>query len=480
MKRRPLHDWILTADLLWMLCAFASAQLFTRGLHSVDISSGEWFGLIPCLISSELIWALMSRLGNLDGFRNGWRFSAVVSRLLLAICFLSVAIAAISYCSARALPRHFLAYLGPLLWTGFLGIRAAALYLIRTRDWTVTHLAILGSGEVARRLVAKLQNHPELFCRVVGLVCPEADLAETSPELGITSHGPSVSTVDVANALQQEQIDEVIILQALNSIEVANLASRCRAAGIRVSLIPQPHEPYLSRLQLLYVDGLALLRPQDATASKAARTIKRAIDLILGALLAIVTLPVLAICALTLRYTTGRCFRWETRIGWRGREFSMLRLNIERNPQSGPFFQWLLWHLSISELPQLWNVFRGDMSLVGPRPEGPERTRHYSPWQEQRLSARPGITGLAQVQGLREQSSSEDKTEYDLQYLVRSSLFADLSLLLETVCVVAMRLLRFPRILLAHGRAPAPARGPIGNYPLQEELHAHRAQSGSD
>lgn len=159
----------------------------------------------------------------------------------------------------------------------------------------------------------------------------------------------------------------------------------------------------------------------------------------------------------------------------------MWRLNIERDPQNGYFFQRLLWHLSISELPQLWNVFRGDMGLVGPRPEGPERTRHYSPWQEQRLSARPGITGLAQVQGLREQNSSEEKTEFDLQYLARPSLFNDLSLLLETVWVVAMRLLRFPRLLLVPRSSGAPTVDSLTSYPIQKEFtSAHRAQSGSD
>ena len=79
----------------------------------------------------------------------------------------------------------------------------------------------------------------------------------------------------------------------------------------------------------------------------------------------------------------------------------MLRLNVDHDPQRASGFERLLWQLSISELPQFWNVLRGDMSLVGPRPEGPERANRYSSWQQQRLSVRPGMTGLAQVHGLR-------------------------------------------------------------------------------
>ena len=87
---------------------------------------------------------------------------------------------------------------------------------------------------------------------------------------------------------------------------------------------------------------------------------------------------------------------------------------------------------SLDELPQLWNVLRGDMSLVGPRPESAERTKHYSDWQRQRLKVHGGVTGLAQVHGLREQHSSEEKARFDLQYIFTWSPLLDLSLILQT------------------------------------------------
>jgi lipopolysaccharide/colanic/teichoic acid biosynthesis glycosyltransferase len=91
-------------------------------------------------------------------------------------------------------------------------------------------------------------------------------------------------------------------------------------------------------------------------------------------------------------------------------------------------------------LPQLWNVLKGEMSLVGPRPESPDRVKRYSTWQRERLSVTPGLTGLAQVHGLRERHSSEEKAHFDLQYILHWSLFMDLSLLVQTVWILFVRL----------------------------------------
>jgi lipopolysaccharide/colanic/teichoic acid biosynthesis glycosyltransferase len=219
---------------------------------------------------------------------------------------------------------------------------------------------------------------------------------------------------------------------------------------------------------------------------------KRLLDIGLGGVLAAATFPVVLACAAALRSTTGKAFRWERRIGWRGTEFSMLRLNVDRNPQSGSTFERFLSQSSISELPQFWNVFCAEMSLVGPRPEGPERALRYSAWQQQRLSIKPGMTGLAQVHGLREQHPSEDKTRHDLQYMLRPSLLKDLSLLIETIWTLALRLINLftrspstgtgsddPTIDVA--AVPQSILYSTATQPFPEMLqHAHRTQSGSD
>jgi hypothetical protein len=155
----------------------------------------------------------------------------------------------------------------------------------------------------------------------------------------------------------------------------------------------------------------------------------------------------------------------------------MYRLNSDRHAVGFPFHEFVMQQSSFTELPQLLNVLRGDMSLVGPRPEGPEKVRHYSDWHRQRLSVKPGITGLAQVHGLRDQNSSEDKTRYDLQYILHRSLFLDISLLLQTISTLALRSFRRKReteFPTERSRAPMPTT-------LEESLsRAHSSQSGTD
>jgi len=216
---------------------------------------------------------------------------------------------------------------------------------------------------------------------------------------------------------------------------------------------------------------------------------KRLLDFALALALAVLTLPILLFSAAVLRFSTGSAFRWERRIGWRGGEFSMLRLNVDHDPQCESRFARMLSQLSISELPQFWNVLRGDMSLVGPRPESPERASLYSAWQQQRLTVKPGMTGLAQVHGLREQHTSEDKTRHDLQYMLHPSLLKDLSLLVETIWTLTLRLINLPRRVRKESTPDTPgaaaALHPIFYSPSTQSFpemlqHAHRTQSGSD
>jgi lipopolysaccharide/colanic/teichoic acid biosynthesis glycosyltransferase len=120
----------------------------------------------------------------------------------------------------------------------------------------------------------------------------------------------------------------------------------------------------------------------------------------------------------------------------------MYRLNVERHATCPERYERLLVRWSLTELPQLWNVLNGDMSLVGPRPESPERAKYYSEWQRQRLKVKAGVTGLAQVHGLRDQHPSEDKARFDLQYIFNWSPLLDLSLILQTVWTLLFRGLR--------------------------------------
>lgn len=260
----------------------------------------------------------------------------------------------------------------------------------------------------------------------------------------LAATNPPVSTgaLGILELLGKHRIDELILVpQECASPDLLNLTALCRDRGIKVSVVPQLYELYLSRSELVDLGGLPVLQLARTGLSVSTRLSKRALDLFLGTLLSLAAIPFILPLSLVLASSKGKPFRWERRCGFQGRPFRMLRLNIGRAKGGASRFERVLRACSLVDLPQLWNVLRGDMSLVGPRPETPERVCRYSEWQRQRLTVKPGMTGLAQVEGVREQHSSEEKTRFDLQYLQNVSLWTDLSLLVQTTWTLATRAL---------------------------------------
>jgi lipopolysaccharide/colanic/teichoic acid biosynthesis glycosyltransferase len=231
---------------------------------------------------------------------------------------------------------------------------------------------------------------------------------------------------------------------------------------------------------LLDLDGLPLLQLNDPSPPQLFLRCKRFLDVTAGTVLSVLGLPFVLPAAAVLRFTRGKAFCWDVRTGQHGQPFSMLRLNVERRARNATQFERLLEELSITELPQLWNVIRGEMSLVGPRPESPTKAKRYTEWQQRRLSVKPGMTGLAQVHDLRDESSSEDKTRFDLQYLLYPSLLADVSLLLQTVWTLARRAGSM-HLGMSRDRGTA-SRTSDFTTSYKEEVYsvAHRPQSGQD
>lgn len=440
--------------------------------------------ILPFVAASWFLWNLLYAGMKLDGFRRGWRFPAVVSELFMAVCCLMAALLAVGFLLRDYASRLTLAYFGLVLFVGFVAIRyfAHSLLRIRYRKGEVRRAVIAGSGRVAREIAIKIERHPELLCRVVGFLYPQDASAEVGSLPAAANATDELSTLSVISLLREREVNELVLaLSRVPTPEVLNLVARCRDQGVNVSLVPQPYELYLSRPNLLDLGGLPLLQLQDVSRTAMLRW-KRVVDLVLGGVLAVPASFVVWPSALFLRVKKGRAFCWDKRCGRFGQPFCMLRLNVDRHQKDGSWLESLLVHLSITEIPQLWNVLKGEMSLVGPRPESPERVRRYSEWQQQRLSVRPGMTGLAQVHGLREQHSSEEKTRLDLQYFLHPSPWTDLSLLLQTLGTLVMRL------VFVRGRKQAEPTIPgsilynvFDTHFMQENVHgAHRPQPSAD
>jgi len=443
-------------------------------------TNGSFLTFFPPLLVAVAVWVLIFSWMKLDGFRRGWDLSATLSQLFLALCILMAVLMAGAYLLRIFLSRLTLSYFGILLFIGFLSIRCAAHAILGSRYLAkaVRRVLIVGNGPVAREMAAKIECHPEMLCQVVGFLC-SSDTSFDTRLPGTVSQARKIQTLGVIDLIHEQRVDEVIItLSRPGSPEVMNLADRCRREGIGVSVVPHPYELYLSKPQLIDLGGLPVLQLREAKSKFANSAIKRCFDLIFGLCLSVVSIPFVALGAIGLLAKRGGPFARELRCGQFGKHFWMYRLNSDRECQDLSQYETILQQLSITEMPQFWNVLRGDMSLVGPRPESPERVKHYSDWQSQRLNVKPGMSGLAQVCGLREQHSSEEKARFDLQYMMHSSLFFDISLILQTGWTLIGRLLRPNRLV---SRRAVMINTGSTDFMLERTLpSAHSSQSSAD
>jgi lipopolysaccharide/colanic/teichoic acid biosynthesis glycosyltransferase len=398
-------------------------------------------GFILSLLGAALLWLILRTSLDLDGYRGGWRFPAIISHLFLTVGIVMATLLAAGYLLRVYVSRLALGYFGILTLVGLISIRAIARVIVNTRYRTgeVRRVVVVGSGPVAQEIAARFEYHPEMLTKVVGFLAPEDASLELLPS-GLPSTAVSVGTPGALTLLRSRSVDELIFAVSRHSnAKVAELMDQCVKQGMSVSVIPQPYELYLSAPELMDLDGIPILRLHHSLWETSEPVWKRVMDLVLAVPLLILSLPVMLGAALLLKVAKGKGFCREERYGLHGETFGLFRLNSPRRVLDLPRYERVLQHLSVTELPQLLNVFRGDMSLVGPRPEGIESVRHYTDWHRQRLNVKPGMTGLAQVHGLREQTPLEDKTRYDLVYILHRSLFQDVSLLLQTIWTLARR-----------------------------------------
>jgi len=438
MSRRWLSVTVFSLDTVWLLLALGLS--YALRYREVRFHPPAFYGLL--MFTSVGAWTMLFRTMRLDGFDGGWRMATLVGRAACAIGLLMAFVLTIAYLDRLDYSRLLLSYFGVLLFGGFLLIRIGVYYFLRGqyRRGLTRKVVLVGNDRVAREVAFKIRRHPELLYELVGTLYPNSD---GSLDAGAAVQlSAALSSIDVLAALNQHRIDELIVLEQSPDLEFQSFVSRCRDQGIHVSVLPRGYELYTSKLKLVEIDGLPLISLENPSKSPLATAVKRATDLVFALLLLVPAAIIAGVAALVLIAHKRKAFRREIRVGKNGRRFDMYRLDIDHESSGGPGYEQVLRDLSISELPQLLNVLRGEMSLVGPRPESPDRVKHYSEWQRERLKAIPGMTGLAQVNGLREQHPSEEKTRFDLQYILEWSPFEDWSLLLQTVGTLLARCFR--------------------------------------
>lgn len=314
---------------------------------------------------------------------------------------------------------------------------------------------IVGAGHVGQLVARRLIERPELGLRPVGFL--DKDPVEREPR------APAIPVLggswDLEDVVRDHAVDHVIFTFSTAPHDVLlRMISRCQNVGISVSVVPRLFEKVTTKSKMDHLGGLPLVSLHSVDVGGWQLRMKYALDRVLAAVLVIFALPLLLVCAFAVWCSSGWPILYrQTRVGRDGREFEMLKFRtmrpdsedtstsfdllpgmapggvegVDRRTKVGKFLR----RTSLDELPQLINVLRGEMSIVGPRPERPEFNEVFTQTvyrYGERLRVKSGITGWAQVHGLRGQTSLSERIEWDNYYIENWSLVLDLRIMAMT------------------------------------------------
>jgi exopolysaccharide biosynthesis polyprenyl glycosylphosphotransferase len=307
---------------------------------------------------------------------------------------------------------------------------------------------ILGAGTVSARLAENLEQHPEYGLVPKGMLDDDPLLSEHERPVPLLGGYEALT-----DAVLEHRVDLVIVtFGSLRESQIVPLLRACDRLACEILFVPRLFEVHTVTKDTEVLWGMPVIRMRRAPFRTRAWTAKRVSDVILSGLLLLLLAPVLLVCMVGSRWETGCVLYPQTRVGLDGKPFTLLkfcslrptdgedatRWNIGEDERLGPIGRFLR-RTSLDELPQLWNVLRGDMSLVGPRPERPyfvdEFTRQF-PWYTARHRVPVGLTGWAQVHGLRGDTSIPDRARFDNFYIENWSMWGDIKILLRTAAQV--------------------------------------------
>jgi exopolysaccharide biosynthesis polyprenyl glycosylphosphotransferase len=338
-----------------------------------------------------------------------------------------------------------------LVW-GVRSLVQEALRAARRGGLDHERVLIVGASDYGLRVLDKIFKAPDLGYRVVGFVDNRATPLLESSLLAPVILGPLPM---LGNLIEEHDVRSVIVADpGLSHGQLLDVLSMCDKARVNLKIFPDLFQLVVQEVSASELGGLPLLPVRDVGLRGWNLLVKRGLDVVLAAALLVLLSPTMLLVAAAVRLTSrGPVFFIQERVGVDGRPFPCVKFRTmvaDAEAESGPVWARphdprttrvgrILRQYSIDELPQLVNVLAGDMSLVGPRPERPYFVEQFSrliPRYEQRHQEKAGVTGWAQVNGLRGQTPIEERTLYDLFYVEHWSPGFDLKILLKTIGAV--------------------------------------------
>ena len=326
-----------------------------------------------------------------------------------------------------------------LFSTAFLVVKRVVIRRVlrnmRAKGYNQKHVLVIGDGALAEEYISAVKASPWLGFKVREVI-PSAQDA-LSGRLEEQLHGSAIDEAVIALSSGEMDAIEAII----------NLCEKC---GTRISVVPYYNDVIPTRPNIDVIGNVKLIQLRTSPLDEPInRVVKRAFDIVVSAVGLVIASPVMLIAAIGTKLSSpGPVLFKQVRVGWNKKNFTMYKfrsMRVNSRQEDGwstdtdnrrTKFGSLLRKTSIDELPQLFNIFRGDMSLVGPRPEVPfyvEQFRETVPLYMVKNQVRPGLTGWAQVHGLRGDTSIPERVKYDLWYIENWSFSLDIDIMFRTV-----------------------------------------------
>ncbi|MDW2876427.1 MULTISPECIES: undecaprenyl-phosphate glucose phosphotransferase [Bacillaceae] len=439
-------------DFVFIQIAFGLAWLIRFNLLEEDIAArlpfaDYWFwGAIYAII-----YVLAAYTGTLYASKRKTKFASELAKLFQAhVISIFILLSVLFTLKTVDISRIFLLvfFLMSLFTTSaYRYFIKQALRRLRAKGYNKQFVLIVGAGKLGRKYYDMLKSHPEYGMDVVGFLddyCKDLPSPYKSV-LGSVRHLQAI--------LETKLIDEVIIALPFSAYpKYREIILICERAGIRVSIIPDFYDVLPASPHFQLFGDLPVVNVRDVPLDEIAnKFLKRVFDIAFALIAIILTLPIMIVIGSVLKLTSpGPIIFKQERVGLNRRTFNMYKFrSMKHMEQSASDTQWtvaddprrtklgsFIRKTSLDELPQFFNVLKGDMSVVGPRPERPhfvDQFRQDIPKYMIKHHVRPGITGWAQVSGLRGDTSIADRIEHDVFYIENWTILFDIKIIFKTI-----------------------------------------------
>jgi len=454
-SHRFSHFSLVVADLLGVVAGFRLAFLFYFQwgvLYAGEVSTPSYnFYIAVAAVILPFYW-LLFKLHGLYRFRLNLSVLEVLPAIVTAVTEASMMLLAITMFIFPVV--HYSRNIIVISWISTIlcvSVARLVIYTLqrhgRRHGWYVKNTLVLGAGKVGLSCAAKIIYNPVLGLRFVGFL-------DEKPS-GLTAKFGSYKVFDdygrLEEVLEQHRIQHMLVGFSRDRHDtIVELMERCRPYNVEFTMVPRLYEIFSDSVGVEHIRGLPVLGLKRSNITGLQGFVKRTMDIVVSLLTLVVLAPLLLVTAVAVKLESpGPVLYRQTRLGKNDKPFQILKFRSMRQDAEQGKPGWstagdvrrtrvgrVIRPLGIDELPQLINVIKGEMSLVGPRPERPEHVRRFEkeiPTYKSRHRVRPGVTGWAQINHLRGDTDIAERVEHDIYYIENWNPWLDIKILLKTV-----------------------------------------------